>query len=71
MATGCAELKIPLEHSEAVLNHISGTQGGIAGTYHLYRYAKEKRVALQRWADRVEAICGGIPLFGPQKSELA
>ena len=37
-------------------------RGGIAGTYHLYRYAKEKRVALQRWADKVEAICGGIPL---------
>lgn len=69
MATGCAELKVPLEHSEAVLNHISGTQGGIAGTYHLYRYAKEKRVALQRWADRVEAICGVIPLIGPQMSD--
>lgn len=69
MATGCAELKVPLEHSEAVLNHISGTQGGIAGTYHLYRYAKEKRAALQRWADRVEAICGVIPLIGPQMSD--
>lgn len=65
MATGCAELKVPIEHSEAVLNHVSGTQGGVAGTYHLYRYAKEKRAALQRWADRVEAICGGIPLVGP------
>ena len=65
MATGCSELKIPLEHSEAALNHISGTQGGVAGTYHLYKFAKEKRVALQRWADKVEAICGGIPLVGP------
>lgn len=65
MATGCAELKVPLEHSEAVLNHVSGTQGGVAGTYHLYRYAKEKRVALQRWADKVEAICGAIPTIGP------
>lgn len=69
VATGCAELKVPLEHSEAVLNHVSGTQGGIAGTYHLYRYAKEKRVALQRWADRVEAICGSIPLVGPQRRD--
>ena len=65
MATGCSELKVPLEHSEATLNHISGTKGGVAGTYHLYKFAKEKRVALQRWADKVEAICGGIPLVGP------
>lgn len=64
MATGCAELNIPLEHSEAVLNHISGTQGGVAGTYHLYKFAKEKRVALQRWADKVEAICGPLPPVG-------
>lgn len=67
MATGCAELKVPLEHSEAVLNHISGTRGGVAGTYHLYRYAREKRVALQRWADQVETMCKGIPIIGPDR----
>ena len=42
-ATGCAELRIPIEHSEAALNHVSGSMGGIAGVYHLYRYAAEKR----------------------------
>lgn len=60
-ATGCAALSIPIEHSEAALNHVSGTRGGIAGVYHLYAYAKEKRVALQRWADRVEKVVGVLP----------
>jgi hypothetical protein len=52
---------VPIEHSEALLNHISGTRGGVAGVYHLYAYAKEKRVALQRWADRVEKLVGILP----------
>lgn len=65
MATGCAELKVPIEHSEAILNHVSGSRGGVAGTYHLYQFAKEKRVALQQWADRVEKICGSIPVIAP------
>jgi integrase len=60
-ATGCAALGVPIEHSEALLNHISGTRGGVAGVYHLYAYAKEKRVALQRWADRVEKLVGILP----------
>ncbi|WP_375383624.1 tyrosine-type recombinase/integrase [uncultured Sphingomonas sp.] len=64
-ATGCAALTIPIEHSEAVLNHVSGTQGGVAGVYHLYKYVKEKRVALQTWADRVEKVLGGLPSPGP------
>lgn len=68
-ATGCAELRIPIEHSEAVLNHVSGTKGGVAGVYHLYAYAKEKRVALQRWADRVEKIVGRTITIEPGNRE--
>jgi integrase len=49
-ATGMARLRVPVRETEAVLNHISGTGGGIVGVYQLHDYADEKREALQRWA---------------------
>lgn len=58
LSTGCGELRIRIEHSEAVLNHVSGTKGGVAGTYQLYMYADEKREALQAWADHLEKVLG-------------
>ena len=65
LSTGCGELRVRIEHSEAVLNHISGTKGGVAGTYHLYQYADEKREALQLWADHLEKVIGAAPALGP------
>jgi integrase len=44
---------------EAVLNHVSGHKGGVAGTYNRALYAKEKAVALARWAEHLNAIVGG------------
>lgn len=44
-----AEAKIPLQVAEKVLNHISGSLGGVAGTYNRYQYEPEKRAALERW----------------------
>jgi len=41
---------------EAVLNHVSGTKGGVAGVYNRSTYAAEKRQALDLWADRLLAI---------------
>ena len=38
---------------EAVLNHISGTRGGVAGVYNKALYLAEKRAALDAWADYV------------------
>ena len=58
LSTGCGELRIRIEHAEAVLNHVSGTKGGVAGTYHLYQYRAEKQEALQAWADHVERVVG-------------
>lgn len=55
-STSCGEMKVPLEHAEAVLNHVSGTLGGVAGAYWLYKYADEKRAALSKWGRRVERI---------------
>jgi integrase len=41
---------------EAVVGHVSGHQGGIAGVYNRAVYRGEKAVALQRWADWLEEL---------------
>lgn len=56
LSTMCGEMNVPIAHAEAVLNHVSGTLAGVAGTYWLYKYAKEKRRALCKWEARLERI---------------
>jgi integrase len=41
---------------EAVLNHISGSKAGVAGVYNRSDYGHEKRIALDKWAERLTAI---------------
>jgi integrase len=55
-ATGMAELGVQPHIIEAVLNHVSGHEAGVAGIYNRARYEGEMRDALQRWADHVEQI---------------
>jgi integrase len=55
-ATQMAELGIQPHIIEAVLNHISGHKGGVAGVYNRARYADEMPQALQRWADWLDQI---------------
>jgi hypothetical protein len=56
VATGLQRLGVRLEVTEAVLNHISGSRGGIAGVYQRHDWAGEKRAALDAWAAHVLAI---------------
>ena len=58
-ATGMAEIGIQPHIIEAILNHVSGYKGGVAGIYNRATYAEPMRAALQRWADHVAAIVGG------------
>jgi integrase len=60
-ASGMQKLGVPVPVIERALNHTSGTFRGIVGVYQQHDYADEVRVALQRWADRVEEIVGGKP----------
>jgi integrase len=46
---------------EAVLNHVSGHQGGVAGVYNKATYLDEKTVALARWAEHVASLVEGCP----------
>jgi integrase len=59
VATGLQRLGIRLEVTEAVLNHISGSRGGIAGVYQRHDWASEKRGALDAWATHVRSIVEG------------
>src|SRR5262249_28455183 len=59
MATGLQRLGVRLEVTESVLNHKSGSLKGVAGIYQRHDYASEKRDALARWADYVEALVSG------------
>ena len=60
-ATGMARLGIPVRVTEAVLNHVSGTAGGIVSVYQRHDYADEKRQALDAWARFVADLVDGQP----------
>jgi integrase len=59
VATGMAELGIQPHIIEAVLNHVSGHKGGIAGIYNRAQYGPEKVQALARWDDHIRSIVSG------------
>ena len=62
VVTGMAEIGVQPHVIEAVVNHISGHKGGIAGVYNKAEYAEPKRVALERWANHVEAAREGAKI---------
>ncbi|WP_397589684.1 tyrosine-type recombinase/integrase [Sphingorhabdus sp.] len=59
VATGLQRLGIRFEVTEAVLNHVSGSKGGIAGVYQRHNWADEKRAALDAWAAELQRILQG------------
>jgi integrase len=58
-ATGMANLGVAPHVVEAVLNHISGSKGGVAGIYNKAQYLPERRAALTLWAAHLTAIVEG------------
>jgi integrase len=59
VATGMGEIGIQPHIIEAVLNHVSGHKGGVAGIYNRAAYEVEKTTALNRWSEHVAAIVEG------------
>jgi integrase len=59
VATGLQRLGVRFEVTEAVLNHVSGAKGGVAGVYQRHDWASEKRAALDAWATHVERLLTG------------
>ena len=48
-----AELGVPPHVIEAMVNHVSGHKGGVAGIYNRAAYMPERKAALELWADHV------------------
>ena len=59
VATRMAELGVQPHIVEAVLNHVSGHKSGVAGIYNRATYDKEKREALNFWAEHLLAVVEG------------
>jgi len=55
-ATGMAQLGVEPHVVECILNHSTGTFGGVAGVYNRYRYLDQMREALEAWEGKVEAV---------------
>lgn len=55
-ATGMSNIGVQPHVVEAVLNHVSGHKGGVAGIYNKSTYAAEKAEALARWDAHVARI---------------
>lgn len=58
-ATRMAELGVQPHIVEAVLNHVSGHKAGVAGIYNKATYDKEKREAMNLWAEHLLAVIEG------------
>lgn len=56
LATGFQRLGVRFEVTEAVLNHVSGAKGGVAGIYQRHDWKDEKRAALKAWSEHIGAL---------------
>jgi hypothetical protein len=52
-------LGIRLEVIERILNHVSGSFGGVAGTYQRYNFLPEMSDAMHKWEARLRTIISG------------
>jgi integrase len=56
VATGMAKLGVDLPVVEKILNHTSGSFGGVAGIYQRHSFAEEKREALNAWGQFIREL---------------
>ncbi len=57
-ASNLAKLGDSIAVIEQILNHRGGSLAGVAGVYIRHQFEKEKREALQQWADQIDRIVG-------------
>jgi integrase len=53
VATNMQRLGVRFEVTEAILNHVSITQAGVASVYQRHDWVDEKRAALDAWGDKL------------------
>ena len=54
--SGMVELGVGVDVVELVVNHVSGTRGGVAGVYNKSELMPERREALERWSRHVAGL---------------
>jgi hypothetical protein len=68
--THIAETGIAQPHViEAIVNHVSGHKGGVAGIYNRATYLPEKREALRRWAAYLTGLVAKAPTIAEQSAK--
>lgn len=55
-ATNLAALGVAVHVTEKLLNHVSGTTGGIVTVYQRHSYMDEMRTAVDRWEKLLEPL---------------
>lgn len=55
-ATNLAALGVPIHITEKLLNHVSGTTGGIVAVYQRHAYLDEMREAIEAWEKYLAAL---------------
>ena len=71
VATGLQKLGVRFEVTEAILNHVSGSKGGVAGIYQRYNWGPEKEQALNSWAEYVAGCVDRHAKLGSNLPEVA
>jgi integrase len=61
LVTGMGNLGIRPDIIELCVNHVSGSRGGVAGTYNKAMLLPERKEAFERWALHVAGIVGQRP----------
>ena len=59
--SGMARLGFAVHVAEKVVNHVSGTMGGIVSVYQRHDFADEKRTALAAWANFLDGLVSDKP----------
>lgn len=65
LATQLAGMGVAPHVVERILNHTSGTLGGVAGIYNRFQYLPEMRAALDMWAEHVDKLASMNPETSP------
>ena len=51
-----AAFGVPIHVTEKLLNHVSGTTGGIVAVYQRHSYLDEMRQAVEKWEKYLQAL---------------
>jgi integrase len=57
-ATNLAALKVPIHVTEKLLNHVSGTTGGLVAIYQRHAYMEEMQAAIEAWETKLARLVG-------------